>query len=41
VKEQVKNKWQNVQQVARTVESEMTGCEERKKRNDRYDEDVK
>jgi hypothetical protein len=41
VKEKVKYKWKNVQQVMMKVESQVTGHEERKQRNDGYDEDIK
>lgn len=37
----MKYKWKNVQQLMMTIESEVNGHEERKKRNDEYDKDVK
>lgn len=41
LKEKVKYKWKNVQQLLMTVESEVNGHEEKKQRNDGYDKDFR
>jgi hypothetical protein len=41
VKGKVKYKWKDVQQLVMTRESEVNGHEERKQRNDGYDQNVK